>query len=163
MGAWKLIIEDDEGKTIVVPLARDELTIGRKEGNTIRLTERNVSRQHARLVTDSGQVFIHDCESYTGVRINGDRIRGVVEIREGDLIEIGAYHLALQAEGAQPALGGTQQSSEHQATMPVPTARRPEPLDAPDDQFAGDTQRWEPPSDPDPVDNFATEDGSPRL
>ncbi len=37
----KLIIEDDEGKTTVVPLIRDEITIGRKEGNTIRLTERN--------------------------------------------------------------------------------------------------------------------------
>ena len=33
----KLIIEDDEGKTTVVPLIRDEITIGRKEGNTIRL------------------------------------------------------------------------------------------------------------------------------
>ena len=37
----KLIIADDEGKTTVVPLVRDEITIGRKEGNTIRLTERN--------------------------------------------------------------------------------------------------------------------------
>ena len=47
---YKLIIEDDEGKTTVVPLIRDEITIGRKEGNTIRLTERNVSRRHAKLV-----------------------------------------------------------------------------------------------------------------
>ena len=46
---YKLIIEDDEGKTTVVPLIRDEITIGRKEGNTIRLTERNVSRRHAKL------------------------------------------------------------------------------------------------------------------
>ena len=36
---FKLTIEDDEGKTTVVPLARDEITIGRLEGNTIRLTE----------------------------------------------------------------------------------------------------------------------------
>ena len=38
---FKLVIQDDEGKTTVVPLIRDEITIGRKEGNTIRLTERN--------------------------------------------------------------------------------------------------------------------------
>ena len=43
---FKLSIEDDEGKTTVVPLARDEMTVGRLEGNTIRLTERNVSRKH---------------------------------------------------------------------------------------------------------------------
>ena len=47
---FKLVIQDDEGKTTVVPLIRDEITIGRKEGNTIRLTERNVSRRHARIV-----------------------------------------------------------------------------------------------------------------
>ena len=40
---FKLVIQDDEGKTTVVPLIRDEITNGRKEGNTIRLTERNVS------------------------------------------------------------------------------------------------------------------------
>src|SRR6185503_15470220 len=48
----KLIIEDDEGRKTVVPFVRDEITIGRQEGNTIRLTERNVSRRHARLVKD---------------------------------------------------------------------------------------------------------------
>ena len=42
---WKLVIEDDEGKRTVVPLTRDEYTLGRREGNTIRLTERNVSRE----------------------------------------------------------------------------------------------------------------------
>src|SRR5437870_2508443 len=46
---WKLVIEDDEGKRTVVPLTRDDYTIGRKEGNTIRLTERNVSRVHDKL------------------------------------------------------------------------------------------------------------------
>ena len=36
---FKLVIQDDEGKTTVVPLIRDEITIGRKEGNTIRLDD----------------------------------------------------------------------------------------------------------------------------
>ena len=52
---WKLAIEDDEGKQTVVPLTRDEYTIGRKDGNTIRLTERNVSREHARLYKKNGR------------------------------------------------------------------------------------------------------------
>ena len=51
----KLIIEDDEGRKTVVPFVRDEITIGRKEGNTIRLTERNVSRRHARIVIEDGK------------------------------------------------------------------------------------------------------------
>ena len=45
----RLVISDNEGTTTVVPLVRDEVSIGRKEGNTIRLTERNISREHCRI------------------------------------------------------------------------------------------------------------------
>lgn len=93
---FKLIIEDDEGKTTVYPLADGEISIGRREGNTIRLMERNVSRRHAKLLRNNGSVFIEDLDSYNGIRINGERITGKYEVNEGDLVEIGDYHLALQ-------------------------------------------------------------------
>jgi len=102
---FKLIIEDDEGHTTVVPLVKEEITIGRKEGNTIRLTERNVSRHHARLTRSNGSVFIEDLDSYNGVKVNGDKITARTTVREGDLVEIGDYHLALQKsiqEGMSP-------------------------------------------------------------
>ena len=95
-GLFKLIIEDDEGHTTIVPLVKEEITIGRKEGNTIRLTERNVSRHHARLIKSNGTVFIEDLDSYNGVKVNGDKITARTNVREGDLIEIGDYHFALQ-------------------------------------------------------------------
>ncbi|HSA23313.1 MAG TPA: FHA domain-containing protein [Myxococcota bacterium] len=93
---YKLIIEDDEGRTTVVPFQRDEITIGRKEGNTIRLTERNVSRHHARFGRANSSIFVEDLDSYNGVKVNGDRITARTTLREGDLVEIGDYHLALQ-------------------------------------------------------------------
>src|SRR6188474_1975456 len=95
---FKLVIEDDEGKTTVVPLIRDEITIGRREGNTIRLTERNISRRHARLVKSNGHVFIEDLQSYNGIKVNGDRIGGRSAIQEGDRIQIGDYQLALKID-----------------------------------------------------------------
>ena len=88
---FKLTIEDDEGKTTVVPLARDEITIGRLEGNTIRLTERNVSRRHARLVRQNGALYIEDLSSFTGVRVNGAKIATATPLREGDEVQIGDY------------------------------------------------------------------------
>jgi len=97
----KLIIEDDEGKTTVVPLIRDEITIGRKEGNTIRLTERNVSRRHAKLVKQSSAIFIEDLNSYNGIKVNGNKIAGRVAVAEGDRIQIGDYVLGLKLEGAE--------------------------------------------------------------
>src|SRR5437667_11122781 len=95
---FKLVIQDDEGKTTVVPLARDELTIGRLEGNTIRLTERNVSRRHARLVRQNGALYIEDLASFTGVRVNGTKIATATPLREGDEVQIGDYRIVLRGD-----------------------------------------------------------------
>ena len=100
---FKLIIEDDEGKTTVYPLADGDVSIGRKEGNTIRLMERNVSRHHACLKRSNGTIYIEDLDSYNGIRINGERIDGRYEVKEGDLVEIGDYHLALQRTEVEDA------------------------------------------------------------
>jgi pSer/pThr/pTyr-binding forkhead associated (FHA) protein len=100
---FKLVIQDDEGKTTVVPLIRDEITIGRKEGNTIRLTERNVSRRHARILRNNGEVHIEDLGSYNGIRVNNARIAERVSLRVSDQVQIGDYKLYLKAEGLEQA------------------------------------------------------------
>ena len=102
----KLVISDDEGKTTVVPLVRDEITIGRKEGNTIRLTERNVSRRHARLRKQSGKYTIEDLASYNGVRVNGQRIGEETALQAGDEVTIGDYVIAMQSETASATADG---------------------------------------------------------
>ncbi len=97
----RLVIEDDEGQTTVVPLIRDEITIGRKDGNTIRLTERNISRRHARLHCSGDAndvVLLEDLDSYNGVRLNGEKIVGRAHIKPGDSIQIGDYRLALKLD-----------------------------------------------------------------
>lgn len=97
---WRLIIEDDDSQRTVVPLTRDDYTIGRREGNNIRLTERNVSRDHARIrkirTGTSESHVIEDLQSYMGVYINGLRIRDKQEIHHGDLMQIGDYRVLLQ-------------------------------------------------------------------
>ena len=108
---FKLVIQDDEGKTTIVPLIRDEITIGRKEGNTIRLTERNVSRRHARILRNNGEVHIEDLGSYNGIRVNNARIAERVSLRVSDQVQIGDYKLYLKAEGAE--------QTDEQRTVPL--------------------------------------------
>ena len=84
------------GKTTVVPLARSQITIGRDEDNTIRLTERNVSRRHARLERLNGGYTVADLGSYNGVRINGVKIERRSRLEAGDRITIGDYLLRFQ-------------------------------------------------------------------
>ncbi len=99
----KLIIVDDEGRRTVVPFIRQEITIGRQEGNTIRLTERNVSRHHARLLRRNGSIVVEDLGSYNGVRVNGERIEGTAELHGGDRVQIGDYELAIDDGAAAVA------------------------------------------------------------
>lgn len=116
---FKLVIQDDEGKTTVVPLIREELTIGRQEGNTIRLTERNVSRRHAKLLRTNGAITIEDLNSYNGIRVNGSRIQGRCEIKEADRVQIGDYLLEVKSEIAK-ADNPTQPLEMDNAPIPAP-------------------------------------------
>lgn len=95
---YKIIIEDDEGRITQVPLKWPEITIGRKEGNVIRLTERNVSRYHAKIIKDNQGIYIEDLDSYNGVKINGDRIHGRAFLKDGDIVHIGDYKIILKYE-----------------------------------------------------------------
>jgi len=105
----KLVISDNEGTTTVVPFVRDEISIGRKDGNTIRLTERNISRRHCTLERVNGSYRVRDHGSYNGVIINGTKIDGESSVKAGDHLQIGDYTLLVEAEaaaaepGAEPA------------------------------------------------------------
>ena len=134
---FKLVIQDDEGKTTVVPLIRDEITIGRKEGNTIRLTERNVSRRHARILRNNGEVQIEDLGSYNGIRVNNARIAERVSLRISDQVQIGDYKLYLKAEGVEQVDDARTMpieriengaSTEVMAAVQAPTAPIPAPV-----------------------------------
>ncbi|HJX62534.1 MAG TPA: FHA domain-containing protein [Polyangia bacterium] len=100
----KLLIEDDEGKTVAVPLIRDEITIGRQEGNTIRLSEQNVSRRHARLVRRQGALLLEDLSSYNGTKLNGAILSASAPLKDGDVILIGDYRMAIKEERPSAAL-----------------------------------------------------------
>lgn len=111
---WKLSIEDDQGQQTVVNLVRDEYSIGRAEENTIRLTERNISRSHALLVRERDHWFLEDLQSYNGVFVNGVRIGGRQELAHGDLVQLGDYRIELMDE----ALATREQGHRRMPTDP---------------------------------------------
>jgi len=96
---FKLVIEDDEGNKTVVPVIRDEISIGRQEGNTIRLTERNVSRRHAKLIrSGDSSILVEELSARYGIRKNGEKISGTADFAVGDVFLIGDYRLTLQGD-----------------------------------------------------------------
>lgn len=92
---WKLSIEDDQASQTVVDLARDDYSVGRDISNTIRLTERNISRKHAVVKRNGTAWVVKDLGSYNGCFINGVRVAGEHPLRHGDLLQLGDYRLEL--------------------------------------------------------------------
>lgn len=98
----QLSIKDFEGRSTVVTLAEGQLTVGRDESNDVCLTERNVSRHHARLIVQGGSVVIEPVKATWGTRLNQQLLRGRSEFQVGDVVQIGDYTLELQRDGARP-------------------------------------------------------------
>jgi pSer/pThr/pTyr-binding forkhead associated (FHA) protein len=125
---WKLVIEDDENKRTSVPLLRDSYVVGRREGSTVRLTERNISREHCRITrrSDGTGYTLEDASSYNGVYVNGIRIDGVQELVHGDLVQIGDYRIILQDDAVGDAMVPVEAPSTNSAktTQPLSTTAR---------------------------------------
>src|SRR3954465_12024773 len=64
------------------------VSIGREEGNLLRLNDERVSRYHAKVQVDNEDVILTDLESTNGTRINGPPVQ-IRRVRPGDRIGIG--------------------------------------------------------------------------
>src|SRR5205809_3270946 len=64
------------------------VTIGREEGNALRLNDERVSRFHAKVQTDNGDIILTDLESTNGTRVNGSVVQ-IRRLRHGDRVCVG--------------------------------------------------------------------------
>jgi len=111
----KLFLVDGEQNRTVVPLLRSEITIGRGEGNTIRLTDQNISRFHARLMRTASGYTLEDLSRY-GIEGPNGQIDGSTSVASGETYRIGDYLLEFK---------------EERASLPLPSARPRPPLQRP--------------------------------
>lgn len=99
---WKAIIEDPEGGRTDLVLKADEYLFGRAPGNPVRLTDRNVSRRHARLRRADGGLVLEDLGSYNGTYVNAAPVVGPATLQHGDHVQIGDYRLVILQDASQP-------------------------------------------------------------
>ena len=89
-------------KTIqTIPLKPDGLTIGRMKENDIVIDNLGVSRFHAKIFLENGQIILEDQESENGSYVNGIRVRRTA-ISPQDQIIIGKHQLRI-LEGSESA------------------------------------------------------------
>src|SRR5437870_12406219 len=64
------------------------VTIGREEGNLLRLNDERVSRFHAKVQVDNEDFILTDLESTNGTRVNGTVVQ-IRRLRYGDRVFVG--------------------------------------------------------------------------
>jgi len=93
---FKVIIETgrDAGQTFEV---KDRATLGRLKGNEISVSDPGISRQHARLLVQSGRLLLKDLGSANGTFLNESKVDSA-EVRSGDRIRLGSIQLRVEEQ-----------------------------------------------------------------
>lgn len=72
----------------IIPI-RSDLTIGRKDDNSIILNEQHVSGKHAKIIVRNDSLFVEDLNSTNGTYLNGKKINGKTKLSNKDEVKIG--------------------------------------------------------------------------
>jgi sigma-B regulation protein RsbU (phosphoserine phosphatase) len=82
-----------------VSLDRPVTTIGRSSMSDLPISDKMLSRQHARIVRDTdGGLTVEDLGSRNGTFLNGDRLATIQPLKPGDRITVGGVTLKVESE-----------------------------------------------------------------
>jgi adenylate cyclase len=96
-----------DGKQGEFPLG-SKTTLGRHPNNTLRLVDREVSKEHASIERVGNTYLLRDMNSSNGTFVNGRKVREL-RLRDGDEISLGNSRLVFHSGEAAP--GGTPSTS----------------------------------------------------
>jgi hypothetical protein len=131
-----LRFESGERKGETIPIPASGLTIGRRPGHTLQITDSSVSGNHAELRVVGGQVLLKDLGSTNGTRVEGQRVQEQ-RLQPGERLQFGSVELFFGADESADSDDEIQLELEEEPTAPVraaaPAARsltRPAPESA---------------------------------
>jgi pSer/pThr/pTyr-binding forkhead associated (FHA) protein len=121
----------DRGR--IFPNLETPVTIGREEGNRLRLNDERVSRFHAKIQIDNEDTILTDLESTNGTRVNG-RVVQIRRLRPGDRVCVGRTILLFgsneQIIARRAALANQAKSQRDDAVVDSPLVALPPTLEA---------------------------------
>lgn len=74
------------------PVRAGREIIGRGESATIKINDKQLSKEHAVILYRRGMFIFEDKLSTNGSIVNGSEVIDKVQLRHGDIIEVGSYH-----------------------------------------------------------------------
>src|SRR5271156_2560946 len=109
---FSIIISEKGGAERREGFDKNEINVGRVQGNDLMLPKGNVSKHHARLLFRDGRFIVTDLKSTNGTYVNGRKISQATIVREGDKIYIGDFVLRIET-GQSVASSEPERSDPH--------------------------------------------------
>ncbi len=119
---FTIVISEKGGTERREACDKNEINVGRVQGNDLMLPKGNVSKHHARLLYRDGRFIVTDLKSTNGTYVNGRKISQATIVREGDKIYVGDFVLRLET-GPKSATDFPY-SEEEPAAGPPPSSGR---------------------------------------
>ncbi len=94
---FSIIISEKGGAERKESFDKNEINVGRVQGNDLVLPKGNVSKHHARLLFRDGRFIVTDLKSTNGTYVNGRKIAQATIVREGDKVYVGDFVLRLDS------------------------------------------------------------------
>ena len=79
-----------------------DLIIGRSKLADVTISDRFLSRRHARMFRDGGEWLIEDLGSRNGTYVNGSRIKEATTVAPGDVITMSESRISVYRKGEHP-------------------------------------------------------------
>jgi len=121
-----ITLEEKGGGTEQIEFEKNEITIGRLDGNDIRLAKGNVSKYHSKIIAKDGKFIVVDMKSTNGTFVNGKKIAGPQVVKPTDQISIGDYILnveALELEASQTRTAPPEEEYYEEEPVAAPAPR----------------------------------------
>jgi predicted component of type VI protein secretion system len=89
----KLVVSSGKSAGRAISIKRNKLLIGRAEECDVRPLSEEVSRRHCAVHVGPAEVWVEDLGSRNGTFVNGERITERTQVKDGDMIRVGALQL----------------------------------------------------------------------
>jgi pilus assembly protein CpaF len=123
-----LLLTEKGGEAKQLDFDKDEVTIGRVQGNDVVLPKGNVSKRHCRILAHAGRFSVEDLKSTNGTYINGRKIAEATNVSGSDKIYVGDFVIKVENAGAETGLSSP---APEAGSLSTAVPRRPPPPPAP--------------------------------
>lgn len=141
-----LIVKNGPQQGQVITIQDHPQVFGRGVGSDIVLTDKSLSRQHARIRPTASGLVIEDLGSTNGTFVNGQRVTSPTLLRAGDTLQLGNV-ITLSVQPGQPNLDNLETiapglAPDYTVVPSTPSAPSPAPGYAPPVERGSSSWLW---------------------